>query len=308
MEILLSVKKRNSNYSTRKVQTNASQLSPKKFKKFLRSQASHTKYGLFSKTYPRLKVIVNDINEIWSLDLAYVDKLAKYNRWVQYLLVAVNCLSRYLRVEPLKTKYAKETTEAFKKMIKLKQPKKVWVDKGTEFKGEFEKLCIKREVIKYNTHSENKSAFAERNIRSLKSIIYKYLEFEWTNSYIDKLQSFVQTINSRVNRVTKLAPNKVTRKHVPALVSLIANSSSKLVQKPKFYVGDYVRIAKTDLPFRKGYKQIFTDEVFDVVAIPTVNPPTYSLIDAEKEEISGKFYEKELSLIGNKADYNENGQ
>ena len=35
-------------------------------------------------------------------------------------------------------------------MIKTKQPKKVWV----EFKGEFEKLCTKREIIKYNTHSE----------------------------------------------------------------------------------------------------------------------------------------------------------
>ena len=131
-------------------------------------------------------MIVNDINKIWSLDLAYVDKLAKYNRGVQYLLVAVNCLSRYLRVEPLKTKYAKETTKAFKKMIKTKQPKKFWVDKGTEFKGEFEKLCTKQEIIKYNTHSEKKSAFAERNIRSLKSIIYKYLEFEWTYSYIEK--------------------------------------------------------------------------------------------------------------------------
>ena len=67
------------------------------------------------------------------------------------MLVAVNCLSYYLRVEPLKTKYDKETTEAFKKMTKTKQPKKVWVDRGTEFKGEFEKLFIKREIIKYNT-------------------------------------------------------------------------------------------------------------------------------------------------------------
>ena len=105
-----------------------------------------------------------------------------------------------------------------------------------------------------------------------------------------------------------MAPNKVTRKHVPALVSIIANSSSKLVQNSKFYVGDYVRIAKTDLLFRKGYKQTFTDEVFEIVAIPTVNLPRYSLIDAEKNEISGKFYEKELSLIGNTADYNEKGQ
>ena len=101
--------------------TNVSQLSPKKVKKLLRSQSSHSKSGLFRKTYPRLKVIVNDINEIWSLDLAYVDKMAKYNRWVYYLLVAVNCISRYLRLEALKTKYAKETTEAFKKMIKTVQ-------------------------------------------------------------------------------------------------------------------------------------------------------------------------------------------
>ena len=92
-----------------------------------------------------------------------------------------------------------------------------------------------------------------------------------------------------------MAPNKVTRKHVPALVSLIAKSSSKLVKKTKILFGDYVLIAKTDLPFRKGYKLIFTDEVFEIVAIPTVNPPSYSLLDAEKEEISGNFYEEELS-------------
>ena len=133
------------------------------------------------------------------------------------------------------------------------------------------------------------SAFAERNIRSLKNIFYKNLEFEWTHSYIEKLQSFVQTAILRVNKVTKLIPKKVTRKHVPALVSLIANSSSKLVQKPKLYVGDYVRIAKIDLTFRKDYKLIFTDKVFEIVAIPTVNFLTYSLIDAEKVEINGKI-------------------
>ena len=52
--------------------------------------------------------------------MAHVDRLAKYNRNIKYLLVAVDCLSRYLRVEPLKTKYATEAAEAFKKMIKNK--------------------------------------------------------------------------------------------------------------------------------------------------------------------------------------------
>ena len=133
------------------------------------------------------------------------------------------------------------------------------------------------------------------------------MEFDWTYSYIEKLQSFVQTINSRVIRVTTLAPNKV-KKTCTCFSFINCKQFIKLVQKSKFYVGDYVRIAKTDLPFRKGYKKIFRDKVFGIVAIPTVKPSTCSLIDAEKEEMSGKSYEKELSLIGNKADYNENGQ
>ena len=106
---------------------------------------------------PRLKVIAYDIHEIWSLDV-------KYNHDVKYLLVAVDCMSRYLRVQPLKSKYATSTAEAFKLMITTKQPKKVRVDKGTEFKGSFEALCKKKGIKTYSTESEKKSTFAKRNI------------------------------------------------------------------------------------------------------------------------------------------------
>ena len=140
-------------------------------------------------------------------------------------------------------------------MIKHKQPKKVWVDDGTEFLGAFKDLCNKRGIHLYSTFSEKKSAFAERNIRSLKNIIYRYSEEKWTYSYLDKLDSFVKTINSRVNRTIKLAPNKVTKKDVPRLVSLIANTTFS--QKPKFFVGDLVRILKKEGTFGKGYKQTF---------------------------------------------------
>ena len=189
-----------------------SKMSLAKVKSYLDTKPSFTKYRSHRMQFPRLKVIVKDINEIWSLDLAYVDNLAKYNRDVKYLLVAVDCLSRYLRVEPMKTKYATEAANAFKKMVKHKQPEKVWVDDGTEFLGAFKRLCNSRAIHLCSTFSEKKSVFAERNIRSLKNIIHRYLEEKWTYSYIDKLEDFVKTINSRVNRITKLAPNKVTKK------------------------------------------------------------------------------------------------
>ena len=119
---------------------NLSTLSMKKIKMYLETKPSFNKYRSSRFTFPRLNVVVNDINEIWSVDLAYVDKLAKNNRCVKYLLVAVEFLSRYLWVEPLKTKYATETAQIFKKMIKHKQPEKVWVYDGTEFLGAFKSL------------------------------------------------------------------------------------------------------------------------------------------------------------------------
>ena len=213
----------------------------KKIKKYLETKPSFNKYRSRRLRFPRLKVVVNDINEIWSVDLEYVDKLmlAKYNNGVKYLLVAVDCLSRYLRVEPLKTKYATETAQVFKKMIKHKQSEKVWVDDGTEFLGAFKALCTERGIHLYSTFSEKKSAFAERKIRSLKNIINRYLEEKWTYSYLDKLDAFVKTINSGLNRTIKLAPNKVTKKDVTRLVSLTANTTNS--QKPKFYIGGFVR-------------------------------------------------------------------
>ena len=88
------------------------------------------------------------------MDLAHVDKLAKFNRNIKYLLVAIDCLSRYLRVEPLKTKFATEKAEAFQKMIKNKQPEKVWVDDGKEFLGAFKQLSNKRGIHSNITFSE----------------------------------------------------------------------------------------------------------------------------------------------------------
>ena len=111
---------------------------------------------------------------------ANVDKLAKFNKGVKHLLVAADALSRYVRVETMKSKDANETKRAFKRMIKNKKPKKLWTDKGTEFKGPFKAFCEKQGIEIYHTQSETKSAFAERNIRSLKNIIYKHLEQNWT--------------------------------------------------------------------------------------------------------------------------------
>ena len=55
------------------------------------------------------------------MDLAFVDKLASQNNGVKYLLVAVDIFLQFVRVQKMKTKYAKDTLQAFKKMFSRKK-------------------------------------------------------------------------------------------------------------------------------------------------------------------------------------------
>ena len=57
-----------------------------KVKTYLETKLSFNKYRSRRLRLPGLKVVLNDINEIWSVYLAYVDKLAKKNRRVKYCL------------------------------------------------------------------------------------------------------------------------------------------------------------------------------------------------------------------------------
>ena len=111
-----------------------------------------------------------------------------------------------------------------------------------------------------------------------------------TDRYITKLQTFVKTMNSRVNRSTKMAPENVQNRDAIRII----NSKLLRREKPSFHVGDYVRLSGKEEVFRKGYKPQFTREIFQIVSIATRNPVTYVVKDKNKEVIQGKFYEREL--------------
>ena len=110
------------------------------------------------------------------MDLAYVHKLAKDNNGVKYRLFPQDLFDRTVDAKGMKTKNSKEAVCAFFAFLtmitKKNRPKKNWVDKGTEFAGEFKKLCKAEGIQNYPTLSETKAAFAERTIRSLKNILY----------------------------------------------------------------------------------------------------------------------------------------
>ena len=154
-----------------------SNLSVSKVRQFLHSKPSYTKFTLATRKFKRMKAFGRFKNEIWCMDLAYVDKLAKDNNSVNYLLARQDLFDRTVEAKGMKTKESKETVCAFLTMItKKNRPEKIWVDNGTEFAEEFKKLCRAEGIQIHSTMSETKAAFAERTIRSLKNILYRYME------------------------------------------------------------------------------------------------------------------------------------
>ena len=68
-----------------------------------------------------------------------------------------------------------------------------------------------------------------------------------------------------------------------------------LKQKPKFKIGDKVRISKYKRNvFDKGYTPNWLEELFTIDKIQSTIPITYKIKDLNNEEIKGSFYEPEL--------------
>ena len=191
----------------------------------------------------------------------------------------------------LKTKESKETVCAFLTMItKMNRPMKMWVYKGTEFAGEFEKLCNAEGIQVYSTMSETVAAFAERIIRSLKTMLYRYME-DNGYKYLHKLIQFVKTLKCRRNCSIDLILKNVK---ISDSLSILYSKSQREFRKPQF---NRVRISKYDLPFRNGYKSQFKHEVFEIAAISCRKPPTYTIKYEQDEIIRGKIYEEELVKV-----------
>ena len=71
--------------------------------------------------------------------------------------------------------------------------------------------------------------------------------------------------------------------------SYAAYNEDSIVTKPKFKVGDRVRISKYKNIFAKGYTQNWSEEVFIVSKIKSTVPLTYVISDLNGKKIAGSF-------------------
>ena len=140
-------------------------------------------------------------DNIWGVNLADMQSLSKYNKGIKYLLCAIDSLSKYAWVIPIKDKKGTSIVNAFQKIISEgRKPNKIWVDQGHEFYNSFKDFLKINTIEMYSTYNEGKSVVVERFIRTLKNKIFKHMAAISKNVYLDVLDDIVNKYNNTVHR------------------------------------------------------------------------------------------------------------
>ena len=217
---------------------------------------------------------------------------SKFNRGVRYILAVIDIFSKYEWLIPLKDKTGKSVASALKTIFEERKSEKMWVDKSKEFY----KKDVKDLIELSSTENEEKSSVVERWIRTMKEKMWKYFSAKSTNVYINVLSDLVKEYNNTRHSSIKMRPVKASKKENELTVwrNLYPEHLQIHDIKPKFSVGDKVRISKKKKTFEKGYITRWTEEIFTIVEVKHTSPITYRVADLNEEEIKGTFYEPEL--------------
>ena len=70
------------------------------------------------RNFPKRRVIVHNVDDIWCSDLVDMQKLSKWNKGYKYLLMVLDLFSKYGWMVPLKTKTGLEVSKAFESIFR----------------------------------------------------------------------------------------------------------------------------------------------------------------------------------------------
>ena len=247
------------------------------------------------KNYPRRRIVVNHINEIFAADLVEMQKFAKLNKGYRYLITCIDIFSKYSWVIPLKDKKGITIKNALEKIFNERRPKFLWTDRGTEFYNKQVKDLLNENNIKlYSTNnSEIKSAVVERFNRTFKNMMYKKFTENNNTIFYNILDELVNNYNNKYHSTIRMTPIEGSKKINEKKIKNIYNFEK--TKKPgKFKIGDRVRISLEKNIFEKSYETNWTEEIFVIYDIKYSNVPYYYLKDLNNEKLQGTFYEQEL--------------
>ena len=267
---------------------------------YLNKHAPYTLYKPAKTRFPTPPVHVSRIDEQFDMDLVDVSRQHADNDGVRYLLSAIDVLSKYAFLEPLKTKEGVEVAAAARKIFDERQPEQVATDRGSEFKSKhFQDLCKELGIRHFFAGGSGKATVVERFHRTIRARIARYQYRHNTGRYIDALPALLEGYNKTWHRSILIRPVDVNRDNQHTVYeNLYGRRKTPKKIAFQFKIGDSVRITGEKHPFRREFFQRWSEEVFTVTRRwrqRAIN--MYRIKDCSGEELVGSFYAPELAKV-----------
>ena len=271
-----------------------------KIRTYLNKHAAYTLYKPAKTRFPTPPVHVSRMNEQFDMDLIDFSRQQADNDGVRYFLSAIDVLSKYAFLEPLKTKEGVEVAAAARKIFDERQPEQIATDRGSEFKSKvFQQLCTELGIRHFFAGGSGKATVVERFHRTIRARIARYQYRQNTGRYIDALPAILEGYNKTWHRSIQMRPVDVdeNNQHL-AYENLYGKRKTPKKIPFQFKIGDSVRITGEKHPFRREFFQRWSEEVFTVTKRwrqRMVN--MYRIKDCSGEELVGSFYPAELAKV-----------
>ena len=222
------------------------------------------------KNYPTNKIVYNNIDEIWSIDLAdFSDYKTSNNKGYRYIFIVIDNFSKYLWAIPLKNKYCQTITDEFSNILSTSKgkPVKIESDRGREFHNSIVQNFLKSKSIQlYSRFTDKGPSMAERVIRSIRNLLKKPIFLAGNGDWLSELPSVVKQYINTIHSSTKMTPIQASKKSNEKL-NYTNLRDKREVRKPKFKLGQLVRTADIEKVFSKGDSTNYSYEVYTITEV-----------------------------------------
>ena len=209
--------------------------------------------------FPTRKVFAQHKDQTWSMDLADMSTWKDENDGVTYVLTIVDVFTRWAAARPLRTKTGREVLAAVQSVCaeSERKPEQFWCDEGKEFLNkEMEAWREKEGIGMYHTYGRGKSVIVERFNRTLKTIMWRRLTAENTHAWVAILPQLIAKYNKTKHSVLHMTPNYASKhpEQTAARWAMVRDANDEKLpnKKPRFAVGDVVRVSRTKGCSRRG--------------------------------------------------------
>lgn len=287
-------------------------ISRKQVEQWLHDQHSFSINKPVLRKFKRSRVLVSGQYDQFDVDLIVVPKYAYANNGVQYILVAVDVLSRYAWVTTLKNKTGQLVKKGFMRIFAQgRKPNMIRSDRGSEFTNKIIKDFFHREninIVHFFTSNEKQANYAERFIKTLKVKMKRYMTHNVTDKYIDVLQPLVRSYNTTHHKSINEQPININETNEKKLwwetywpkEPYREQDRKKWKRRVnfKFKKGDLVRMTQVRRTIEREYDERWTGEVFRIVGrFVRQRQAIYKLTDYAGEKMEGTYYEIELQKV-----------